>query len=63
MKLFADSACDLPQSFYVDNNVHLFPLRVELDGKEFDDVIGIDVQKVYDEIRNGKSPKTSQVSP
>lgn len=63
MKLFADSACDLPQSFYVDNQVHLLPLRVELDGQEFDDVIGIDVQKVYDDIRNGKSPKTSQVSP
>lgn len=63
MKIYADSACDLPKSFYPDNNVHLFPLRVELDGAEFDDVIGIAPEKIYEEIRAGKAPKTSQVSP
>lgn len=63
MRIYTDTACDLPKSFFAENNVHLFPLRVELDGQEFDDLIGINTDKIYSEIRGGKSPKTSQVSP
>lgn len=63
MRIYTDTACDLPKSFFAENNVHLFPLRVELDGQEFDDLIGINTEKIYSEIRGGKSPKTSQVSP
>ena len=63
MRIYTDTACDLPKSFFAENNVHLFPLRVELDGQEFDDLIGINTEKIYLEIRGGKSPKTSQVSP
>lgn len=63
MRIYTDTACDLPKSFFAENNVHLFPLRVELDGQEFDDLIGINTDQIYSEIRGGKSPKTSQVSP
>ncbi|GEK33654.1 DegV family protein [Kurthia sibirica] len=63
MKIYADSACDLPKTFYTENSVHLFPLRVELNGEEFDDIIGVEPEKIYEEIRAGKAPKTSQVSP
>ncbi|MEG0381124.1 MAG: DegV family protein, partial [Kurthia sp.] len=63
MRIYTDTACDLPKSFFGENNVHLFPLRVELDGQEFDDLIGINTDQIYSEIRGGKSPKTSQVSP
>lgn len=63
MRIFADSASDLPKSFFEDNDVTLFPLRVLIDDQEYDDIMTIDSKEVYQAIRNGKQPKTSQVSP
>lgn len=63
MKIYADSASDLPKSFYEQNNVTILPLRVQMKGQEFDDVVGVDMQDVYDTIRSGEMLKTSQVSP
>jgi DegV family protein with EDD domain len=63
VKIMADSASDLPLQFFRDNDVLLFPLQVLLDGKEYKDLITIEPKKVYDSIRNGQVPKTSQVSP
>ncbi|MGG0669437.1 DegV family protein [Sporosarcina koreensis] len=63
MRIFADSGSDLPKSFFDENDVTLIPLRVLIDDKEGDDVLEIDSQEVYDAIRNGKHPKTSQASP
>ncbi|MEK5040801.1 DegV family protein [Sporosarcina sp. FSL K6-3457] len=63
MRIFADSACDLPKSFFEDNDVTLFPLHVLIDDKEYEDILAINPKEVYDAIRNGKQPKTSQVSP
>lgn len=63
MKIFADSACDLPKSFFYENNVTLIPLRVLIDDKEYDDILTIDPKHVYQAIRDGKQPKTSQASP
>ena len=63
MKIFTDSGCDLPKSYYEENDVVLHPLRVQLNNKEYEDVISIDSKEVYDGIRQGAQPKTSQVSP
>ncbi|MGD2195661.1 DegV family protein [Lysinibacillus fusiformis] len=63
MKIFTDSGCDLPKSYYEENDVVLLPLRVQLNNKEYEDVISIDSKEVYDGIRQGAHPKTSQVSP
>ena len=63
VKILADSACDLPLSFLEENNVTLFPLKVHLDNTEYEDLITIDSKKVYQAIREGKVPKTSQASP
>lgn len=63
MRIFADSASDLPKSFYEENNVTLISLSVLLDGKEYDDITDIDSKEVYNAIREGKQPKTSQASP
>ena len=63
VKILADSACDLPLQFYKDNNVTLFPLKVQINGKEYEDIKTIEPKKVYEAIRNGDIPKTSQVSP
>lgn len=63
MKLFADSACDLPLSFFEENAVELFPLSVLLSDKEYEDIIEIHSTEIFNAIRQGQHPKTSQVSP
>ncbi|WP_066317202.1 DegV family protein [Bacillus sp. FJAT-29814] len=63
VKILADSACDLPKSFYEEQNVTLFPLKVHLKDREYEDVKTIDPKTVYDAIRSGEVPKTSQASP
>ncbi|PIC62796.1 fatty acid-binding protein DegV [Sporosarcina sp. P13] len=63
MKIFADSACDLPLSFFEENEVELFPLSVLLNDKEYEDILEINSSEVFDAIRRGQQPKTSQASP
>jgi DegV family protein with EDD domain len=63
VKILADSACDLPKDFYAEHNVTLFPLKVHVNDQEYEDVTTIDSKTVYDAIRSGEVPKTSQVSP
>ncbi|MDM5226628.1 DegV family protein [Cytobacillus sp. NJ13] len=63
VKILADSACDLPLSFYEENGVTLFPLKVQLNDTEYEDLVTIEPKDVYDAIREGQVPKTSQVSP
>lgn len=63
VKILTDSGSDLPLSFLDEHDVKLLPLRVHLDDAEYDDIISINSKKVFDEMRNGKVPKTSQVSP
>ncbi|MGP7817950.1 DegV family protein [Niallia sp. 01092] len=62
-KIMADSACDLPLNYYEENDVTLFPLKVYLAEEEYEDLKTITPETVYDAIRNGQIPKTSQVSP
>lgn len=63
MKLFADSACDLPKSFFELSQVELAPLRVHVGNKEYEDINDIESTEVYAAIRRGEQPKTSQASP
>ena len=63
MRIFANSACDLPKSYFETNPVTLIPLRVHIDETEYLDVMTIDSKEVYAQIRQGKQPKTSQASP
>lgn len=63
MKIYTDSGSDLPKSFFEENNVVVFPLRVHLNDTEYRDIFDIVPTTLYDEMRKGASPKTSQVSP
>jgi DegV family protein with EDD domain len=63
MRLFADSASDLPKEFFEKEQVFLFPLRVHLGEEEYEDIRTIHSKKVFDAIRSGNQPKTSQTSP
>ncbi|UQD51385.1 fatty acid-binding protein DegV [Bacillus methanolicus] len=63
VKIVADSACDLPLEFYNEHQAVLIPLKVHLNGQEYEDLKTIKPKMVYDAIREGKVPKTSQASP
>jgi DegV family protein with EDD domain len=63
VKIITDSGCDLPYDFLQERNIDFIPFKVELDGEEYDDITKIQAKTVYDAMRNGKSPKTSQASP
>ncbi|WP_338449078.1 DegV family protein [Niallia oryzisoli] len=63
VKILTDSGSDLPLHFYKDNHVTLFPLKVHLNGQEYEDLLTIEPKTIYHAIRNGQVPKTSQVSP
>ncbi|RFU60200.1 DegV family protein [Bacillus sp. V59.32b] len=63
VQIIADSACDLPLSFYKENNVSLASLQVLLDGNTYEDLRTIQPKEVYDALREGKTATTSQVSP
>ncbi|MDZ5470303.1 DegV family protein [Bacillus sp. 31A1R] len=63
VKILADSASDLPLSFYQEYDIELFPLKVHLNDTEYEDLKTIDPKTVYNAIREGHVPKTSQASP
>lgn len=63
VKIFADSASDMPLSFFQENQVTLIPLRVYIDETEYEDLQTINPKQVFKEIRAGKMPKTSQPTP
>ncbi|BCB03013.1 DegV family protein [Bacillus sp. KH172YL63] len=63
VKLFADSASDLPAAYYTEHNIELLPLKVHIDGQDYEDLINIEPKSVFNKIREGHMPKTSQVSP
>lgn len=63
LKLFVDSASDLPISFFEEKRVELIPLNVQMDNENYQDLVTIQPKEVYEEIRAGKMPKTSQASP
>lgn len=60
MKIFVDSACDLPLAYLNDKGVKMLPLSVIVEDKEFVDQFEITNEQIYDYIRAGKHPSTTQ---
>lgn len=63
MRIFADTACDIPREYYDNGHVVPFELTVEVNGNVYKDVFEMDGKKLYDALRDGAQPKTSQVAP
>ncbi len=63
VKIVADSACDLSKEYYNEYNIEMIPLNVLLDDKSYADAKEINPKTVYDSMRAGKAPKTSQPVP
>lgn len=60
--ILADSACDLSEHYYNEYNIEMIPLTVHLKEKDYRDSIDISPKTIYDAMREGQTPKTSQAS-
>lgn len=60
LKLIVDSTCDMDDEMRKDAVV--LPLSIIMDDIPYLDGIEVDTKKVYDYMREGKLPKTSQIS-
>lgn len=63
IEIIIDSTCDLPEDIIKEYNMHVLPLRVTLNDKEYIDRVTIQVDEVYAAMREGIIPITSQPSP
>lgn len=61
LQVITDSACDLPQHVADDHNIDIVPFIVHIDGREFIDGKTIQPDDVFQALREGKKPTTSQV--
>lgn len=60
----ADSTCDLPEKYIVENDITIIPLSILLGDKEYLDSVDIKPNDIYNYVENnGDLPKTSAVTP
>ncbi|PBB06106.1 DegV family protein [Salimicrobium humidisoli] len=62
VQIICDSACDLSEATLSEYGVDRVSLKVLLKGKEHEDGQDLSPKEVYDAMRNGEAPKTSQVT-
>lgn len=63
IKIVVDSTCDLDDSFIKKYNIEVLPLRISVNNEEFLDKVNVSVDYIYEKMREGIVPKTSQVNP
>ncbi|HPJ03042.1 MAG TPA: DegV family protein [Candidatus Limiplasma sp.] len=61
IRLIADSTCDIPKELLERFSIAVLRLSVILDGKPYLDGVDIQLEDVYEALRAGKTPKTSQI--
>ncbi|ACL69195.1 DegV family protein [Halothermothrix orenii] len=62
-KIIVDSACDLPDEILDKYEIEVLPFNIHIDNQCYKDGIDIEVEELYAAMKEGKVPKTSQVSP
>lgn len=62
--LSTDSTCDMPMSYYEENEIVLSPLTFIMEGKEYggEGLPQMDDKEFYSKLKNGSMPKTSQIT-
>jgi len=61
IKIIVDSTCDLSEELLREYDIRVLPLSVVLDGTEYLDRVEIQLDEVYEAMRRGVFPKTSQI--
>lgn len=60
-RIIVDSTCDVPKELLQRFSIAVLPLSVIIDEKSYRDGVEIQLEAVYDAMRAGKIPKTSQI--
>ncbi|HLQ72602.1 MAG TPA: DegV family protein [Bacillota bacterium] len=64
INILADSACDLSSNqLHAFDFIDVVPLSVHVNNNDYRDGVDIKPKEIYDKMRNGAAPKTSQVTP
>ena len=60
-----DSTANLPESYFQENNISVFPMHYIIDEEEYGKDLEHELtdKEFYDSIRNGKMPTTSATNP
>lgn len=61
-KLMTDNTVDLPVSYLDENDIGVFTLPTQVDGKVYDDYRTVDPKIFFENMRKGSMPTTSQVN-
>lgn len=64
-QIMTDSSCDLPDSYYVENEIELVKLGLQVDGVLYNGEEGetLEPEVFYEKLRSGAMPTTFQVTP
>lgn len=62
IKIIVDSTCDINSEITDNYDIEIIPLSITIDGVSYLDGVDINIDTVYKHMRDGKVPKTSQVS-
>lgn len=62
IRIIADSTCDIEPRFLQGQYLDMLPLVITIEDKSYLDRVEIQVEQVYDCMRQGIVPKTSQIS-
>ncbi|TCT12109.1 DegV family protein with EDD domain [Natranaerovirga pectinivora] len=63
IQIITDSNCDLPEEIIKKYNIEVLPILVYLDDVEYLDGVTIKPKKIFDDMKEGKVYKTSQIPP
>ncbi len=63
IRFIVDSTCDLPGDMMEKYGILMIPLHVLLNGNDYRDKVEIEPEQIYEAMRRGQVPKTSQVGP
>ena len=61
--IITDSTTDLPKSYYKEKNVPVVSLSYMMDGVTYEDMNGLSGKELFEKIREGAMPTTSQINP
>ncbi|MBE6082264.1 MULTISPECIES: DegV family protein [Tissierellales] len=63
IKIIVDSTCDLPQDILKEYDIKVMPLNVLINDVEYRDRVDIQTDQVYEYMKKGVVPRTSQIYP
>lgn len=62
IRIITDSTCDIDKQLLADYDLTILPLKIIINGHEYTDTVDIQINEVYEAMRQGIVPKTTQIT-